>query len=63
MWFQNENMATNEEEDIVDSEAIGTVLNFPPSVQEAIDQVGDIAHQFLSQICLPHFISCIIAQY
>ena len=56
-------MATNEEEDIVDSEAIGTVLNFPPSVQEAIDQVGDIAHQFLSQICLPHFISCIIAQY
>ena len=34
-------MASNEnDEDILDSEHLNTVLTFPPAVQEAIDQVG-----------------------
>ena len=33
-------MANNEDEDILDSEHLGTVLAFPSAVQEAIDQVN-----------------------
>ena len=42
-------MANNEDEDILDSKNLGTVLTFPPAVQEAIDQV---ALKYLHQKCV-----------
>ncbi len=34
-------MATADEEDIIEDDNFNTVLNFPPEVQEAIDQVKE----------------------
>ena len=43
-------MANNEDEDILDSEHLGTVLAFPSAVQEAIDQVfASISFHFLHE--------------